>query len=436
MSTPPFNSNLSGEVKAPVIKSDADLVDFFSQDDDKTPVKSDIKPEDKEDKEEIPEKKTAVKDNEDEEDEDDIDLKDEDEDEDKLDLDEDEKLKKSAKDDDIEIDAPPRKKEVEGKFPGFFKAFPFMEKMMYRDRQYTELFGSFDDAKETAERAQEMQGFEVDLLNGNTEKILSEIKRIDKKAYDKLVDNYLPTLARVDKEAYLEVSGSIIKRAIHEMVMESRTDKSKAVLSEAASILNQFMFGSSTYQPYKPRVEETDTKQDEQLQQDRLNFTRERFEIVRTDLQEKVERTLRATISDYIDPKSEMSPYVKRNAIKDALAELHSTIGNDSTFRKSLDRLWEDVFLTKFSQQSQDRVRKSYLGKAKTQLRSVIKKARAEALKDGSDSPPARRARSEKEDEEETPRKRGNDAPGRPRQMKSGNKMEKGESVLDFFSRD
>lgn len=409
-----------------------DLANFFAEPDDKgaKPDKEDkLDKEDKTDKDKDKDDKLDI-------DEDDIELKDEDEDDDKLDLED----KDKKAEDEIEINAPPKKKEILAKYPNFLKEFPFFEKMMYRDRQYTELFGSFDDARDVAERAQILDHFEGDLMKGNTETILKQVKETDKKAFDKLVDNYLPTLARVDKEAYFEVVGNIGKHLIAELVKEGKSlgvdENSKdaaAALRNAALTLNQFLFGTSTYSPPQQRVAKADEK-DEELEQERTQYVRERFEDSRNELQTKVDNTLRATINDYIDRDSQMTGYVKKNAVRDALTMLHTAIGNDPAFRKNLDRLWESAFSSRFDRNSLDRIRSTYLGKAKNMLPAIIKKARAEALKD--QTPSSRKERDEEKDEETT-RKREPISSGRPRQQSGGKlKMERGESVLDFLSRD
>lgn len=359
------------------------------------------------------------------------------EDEDEKSKEEDEEAEEKDTEPDIELDAPPKKKEILAKYPTIFKDFPWFEKMMYRDRQYTELFGSYDDAKEAAEQVEVLSHFENDLMSGKTETILAKVKELDKRAFDKLVDNYLPTLAKVDKEAYLEVVGSVSKRIIEEMVYESRNigasnQEASNTLKQAALIVNQFLFGSSEYKPYKPRVEPQAEREESQVNQERLSYVRERFEDVRNDLQGKVDKILRSTISEYIDPRNEMSPYVKKHAVRDALSGLHATIGEDKIFRKNLDKLWDHVFSTRFSKDAQSRVQKTYLGKAKSHLKDVIRKARAEALK----GKPSHTSDGDSEIQEKERPKRGPIASGRPHQSSGKMGMKKGESVYDFLSRD
>src|SRR5438105_15498913 len=108
---------------------------------------------------------------------------------------------------------------------------------MYRDKQYNELFGSFDDAKDIAERSQTFDQFESQLLSGNTEEVLKNVRETDEKAFNIIVDEYLPTLAKVDKEAYFHVVGNLNKRLIMEMVQEAN-DTNNDDLKQAALLVN------------------------------------------------------------------------------------------------------------------------------------------------------------------------------------------------------
>jgi hypothetical protein len=411
-------------VKIPTPKTADDINDLFKEIDDKEPL---AKPEKKESK--------SLKEDDDkddekfekQEDDEDLELVEPDEDIEKLDL--------SKKEDDIDIEAPPRKKEILAKYPDLFKTFPFLEKIMYRDRQYSELFGSFDDAKEIAERSESFSAFESQLLSGDTKEILKEVKETDKKAFDTIVDNYLPSLAEVDKEAYFHVVGNLNKRLIMEMVQEAN-DTNNEDLKQAALLVNQFVFGSSKFTAPVNRVEKKDSTEHSEVEQERLSFVKERFESARDDLQSRVDNTLRATISDYIDPKGAMSSYVKKNAVADAMKILSSSIADDSATVKNLDKLWRSSFENKFSKDSLNKIQSFYLSKAKSNLKNAILKARAEALKD-SRSNDRKDETDDKEEEENSRRQPRTITPGRPSQPKGKNDgPRKGESTTDFFMRD
>src|SRR5258708_6881820 len=127
-----------GKLAAP--KTADDINDLFKE--------LDAEPEKKEVKEPKPKEEKIV---EPDEEDDELELIEPDEDIEKIDL--------KESDENIDVEAPPRKKEILKEYPELFKKFPFLEKMMYRDREYSQLFGSFDDAKEIAERSESFNQF-------------------------------------------------------------------------------------------------------------------------------------------------------------------------------------------------------------------------------------------------------------------------------------
>jgi len=432
MPAPPFNSLLdSGKTtesaRQPAKSQTADDInDLFKEldKDDVIPEKKETRKETKEDREDS---KPIIDEGDDE-----LELVEPDEDVEKLDLSE-------KSDDELEITAPPRKKEILKEYPELFKKFPFLEKMLYRDRQYNELFGSFDDAKEVAEKSEIFNQFESQLLSGNTEQILREVKETDEKAFKTIVDDYLPTLYKVDKESYLHVTGNLNRRLIMEMIQESnglaKDDPDAAEnLKQAALIVNRFVFGTAQFTAPSRLVEKKDDAAKDEVEQERLQYVKERFEIARDDLQSQVDNTLRATISDYIDPRGNMSAYVKKNAVSDAMKILSESIAKDGSVVKNLDNLWRAAFDQKFSKNTLDRIKSFYLSKAKANLKTAILKARAEALKDAK---PSHNREETDVEEEESPRQQRRIPTGRPAQTK-GNKdgPKKGETVTEFFMRD
>jgi hypothetical protein len=363
-----------------------------------------------------------------EEKKDEIEIKDDDnldEDDGKLDL----------KDDKTDITVPPKVKDIKAEFPEFFKKFPFVEKMLFRDREYTELFGSFDNAKEIASKSEQFNEFESQLLSGKTENILKVVRETDTKAFDKIVDDYLPALHRIDKDAYIEVCGNLIKNVISGMWNEGKK-KENQELMDAAIALNEYTFDTKDYTPPKLRVNKGSEDKNTELEDERKAFLNERFTIARDGLQTRVDNALTATIAEYIDPRGLMSAYEKKNAIREALDLTHSTIGSDSVFRTNLDRLWKAAEKDKFSKISVDKIRSAYLGRAKSSLASVIKRVRIEALKDSASRKPVEKDEEEKEETRPQGRNVKTNA-GRPSQpTKKANERQKGESIEDFFARD
>lgn len=371
----PEDSNTSAPGNIPSAGDKSDDIKFLGGDDE--PEILDITPS----KKEIPSKSKAKVESDDEEaDVNDSEVESEEDELEELvsDLDEEEPSEEQ-----LDVVTPIRRKEILKKYPTLFKDFPYLEKAYYREQQFTELLPTIADAKQAVAKSETLDRFESDLMGGKTETILKAVRDSDQNSFNKIVDDYLPSLARVDEKAYLHVLGNVSKHTIMSMINEGKRSGNEA-LQAAATVLHQFVFGSSEWKPpsnlSKGEVANIDPRIKE-FEDSKSQFVKERFESSRTELNSKLNNSLESTIEANIDPKSSMTDYVKKTAIRDANEQLGKLILQDSRFKGIVDRLWENAFKNNFSKDSTDKIKSAYLSKAKTLLPSVIKKARIDALK-------------------------------------------------------
>jgi hypothetical protein len=285
----------------------------------------------------------------------------------------------------LELTTPARRRDILKKYPQLFKDFPYLEKAYYREQQFTELLPTIEDAKVAVAKAQTLDKFEADIMDGNFESVLSSVKEEDANSFNKIVDNYLPTLMKVDQQAYYHVLGNVLKDTIITMVRESQAlGEEGQPLKSAANILHQFVFGTTKFTPpqkLSKQVDEKENSKEQELRQREQQMLEGKFIEVRDDLQSRADNTLKATIDAHIDPKKSMTDYVRRNASREAFESLEQLIVKDTRFKSLLDKLWEKAFSENFSKNSTDRIKSAYLSKAKTLLPAVIKRARNDALK-------------------------------------------------------
>lgn len=402
-------------------------------DDDKSDKSDKGKDKDKSEKKSRSEKKDKDSDDDD---------SDEDEDDDDIDLDELEESLEEPDDEKLELVTPVSRARILKKYPELFKDFPYLEKAYYREQQFTEIFPHPSDAKQALEKAQILENFEKDIFAGNTETILKAIKDETPKSFGKLVDNYMSTLAKIDNDAHTHVVGNVIKQTIMAMVRNGRKSGNEA-LTTAAQILNQFVFAESDFEPptkfAKDDAPEQEDEEKVQLRRERESLIRQRFTESRDELNTRVSNSIKATIEQNIDPRSTMSDYVRRSAVRDAVEQVEQLIEKDTRFKTIVDRLWEKAFKENFSKSSLDSIRSAYVSKAKTLLDSVIKKSRNEALrgmgkrvredKDETNDKSSRRdQRRSKSDDDERPRSRNSSG--------KSSDIPKGMSTLEYLMKD
>lgn len=362
-------------------------------------------------------------------------------DEKELELDDDKKKEEIEDFKDDELAVPPKRAEILKAYPDIFKKFPFFEGALRREQQFSEILGSVDDAKELVEKAKDYDSFSESLMKGDLTDVLKTVKENDPNAFGTAVDNILPTLSKVDNSAYTWLIGDVIRRSIISCVQESdrlgaESEEGKN-LRAAAALFHKFMFGNTNLEkPSKFSGKKEDDKQvvDERnkLNEERAEILVDRYEDNLTTITDRVENTLRSTISEHIDPKDLMSPYVKKNAVGDAIDKLDELINEDTRFKSYIDRLWENAFDKNFDADSMKKIRSAFLGKAKTLLPSVIRTIRAEALKAGE---------SRMENSETRPRNRDvsdkvDDGPKGPKNAPDKSGYKKGMDTSDYFAQD
>jgi len=426
--------------------SKQDMIDFLGSDDDKPEIidleegKEKGKDKDKEKGKEKEKEGDEIPDEGDEEVEEEIEEADE--------LAELEEELEPPSEEQLELVTPVRRKEILKEYPDLFKKFPYLEKAYYREQQFTELLPTIADAKAAVEKSEILDRFENDLMGGSTETVLKAVRETNPNGFYKIVDDYLPTLAKVDEKAYYHVIGNLTKHTIVSMVQEARRlgvgqgedgkPQPGVALQNAALLLNQFVFGTTEFKPpsqLSNQDKPEDNTRERQLAEKEQNFIRTQFENTRNDLNTRVNNTLKNTIDAHIDPKKSMTDYVRKNAARDTMDNLERVINQDTRFKALLDKLWEKAFADGFTKESTDRIRSAYVSKAKTVLPALLKKARNEALRGT-----GHRVREDNDSDN----KRGPVPAGRPRSQerqsgKSGKETKevpKGMTTLEFLNSD
>lgn len=372
--------------------SKEDIVTFLDDDNDDDEVIDLGKPS-KDDK--TPKGKPTSKEKDDDNDEE----VDDDDEKEKDELDELEDELKEPDEEELELMTPARRKDILKEFPDLFKKFPELERSYFRERKFTELLPTIEDAREAVEAKQTLDSFEAALAKGEVKDILKSVKDADVNSFHTLVDNLMDHLREVDKDAHLHVIGNIFKQGLTNAFSEGKSSGNET-LKAAAHVMYQFLFGTSDYEPPQKlaRVPEKNEEAD-RIRQERENLERERFESVRDNLATRLDNTLKATIDANIDPKGSMSDYVKRNAIREAGDKVREALRGDARFKQILNQYWLRAAKDGYSKDSVEAIRAAYLSRAKTLLPAVLKSVRNEALKGTS-----RKARDT--EEVETPRKK------------------------------
>lgn len=320
-------------------------------------------------------------------------------------------------------------------YPDIFKKFPSIEKSIYREQQYAELYPTLQEARDAKESVDNYARFESSLLNGDISDVLNTVKNTDANAFERITETFLPTLNKLDKAAHASILSQVLKSAAITMYGEGKT-RNNENLQLAAQILHEFAFGNGQITPYKFKhdIEVRENPREQELMNREQGFMKQQFDVAINDVSGRAENVIKSTVDKHIDPKGLMTPYVKGKASKEVLEEVDRAIKGDRSFSAILDRLWERALDSNFSEQTKIKIKNAILAKSQTVLPDIIRKIRADALK-GYATRNDNGRRADKDDEEEVvdkPAKRDVAGPRNSSSKKDG----RGMKTADFFLQD
>jgi hypothetical protein len=309
----------------------------------------------------------------------------------------------------LELVTPVRRREILKKFPTLFKEFPYLEKAYYREQQFTEIHGTIEEAKQAKADQEVLHKFSQDVIvDGNVKSILKLIKEGNPDKFNEVADGYLDHLYEIDRNAYQHVTGNMVKEIIANL-WETGTDENKA----AALALNQHIFGTSKYKPPTKLAKETkpeDKSKEEALLTREREFVERQVKTAANEISTRVNNTIKSYIETNIDPKGNMSEYVKTKAIGDSMEKITELMSKDARFKAITDKLWEKAAKANFSEESKTEIRRAFLSKAKSLLEPVIKSSRNIALKGASKNKQVDDVQDEQEQPERQRMRRSNES--------------------------
>ena len=275
----------------------------------------------------------------------------------------------------------PRRKEILAKYPDLFKDFKFLERAFYKVSEYDNIFPSLDDAKATVIQALTLKRIEQDINTGNLDNLFKGIKQTDADGWNRCMDNLLKAVHTVDSQAYGTILRNVMSNVINGLEADGKEYDNES-LKSTAKVLKDVFFGNKTPEQVKLGKEIKTDPEAEKLNRERQGYEQQRYDNSLQEVTEGIQASLKSWIDQAIDPKGSMSPYVKRNATKDALEFLENDLRNSKSLQPITQRLWQNARTNNYSRESLNKIVNAFKGRAKTLLPSAIKKARAEAMKD------------------------------------------------------
>ena len=279
----------------------------------------------------------------------------------------------------------PSIKAIEEKFPGFFKQFPALRDMYFREAEYSKVFPTIDDAREASENNTAFNSIRESVFEGNGEKFFSAIKEVSDKDLERFSTKVLPTLFKVHPQSFWRAANPLVEDIARNMFEKGKKEGNES-LQNAARYLSDYFFGKTEIAEGKDtsivKVEE-----DSGVKQEREKFDNERATAFRStvenDLRSELVRAIEGkdpkTGKSRLDPDSVFSKFIRTTIVDRIIEDLGSQLTSDKDHIRFMDSLWDKAKKNGRTDADKARLLTAYLSRAKSLIPSLRSKYVSEA---------------------------------------------------------
>lgn len=261
-----------------------------------------------------------------------------------------------------------------------FKKVPELRSVIFREREYTNLFPDVKQAQEAKEQNDTFVMMQNDVMSGNPENLFKTIYKTDEKAFEAFASNLIPTVEKVNRDLYLQMVAPEIKK-LFRFAVKSGDER----LITSAKNLHWFAFGDSDIdkdaglKPTKIEEAKSSDKEQEWVKRALNSFS---SDVTSTSVK-RLSRYIEEPLRD-----SGLPEWTLKNLVKDILQRVDKEVSSDKRHMGNVNTLWQRAKDAGFTNDWKDRIINAYLSRAKVLISKHRKAVLSEAklsLKTGQD---------------------------------------------------
>lgn len=266
--------------------------------------------------------------------------------------------------------------QIKKAYPDIFKKFPSLRDAFYRERQFSEVFHTPQEARESAELAQEYEDLRDDVINGDGERLLPALKESD--SLPKFAKSFLSNLYKTDKDLHYQVILPVLEDAVR-LVFQRGIKSGKENLQNAARVMAIELFDEMDVAEGKKTFVEPLEKKDSKLDSERQNYENQRYNDFKIDVHEQIHKSLISEIDKGLKVEG-LTDFMKKSIRQEIIDSVVNTVRADKAHMKYVDRLWLDAKKGGYRGESKARIIDASLARAKGLIPSLRRSLITEAL--------------------------------------------------------
>lgn len=254
--------------------------------------------------------------------------------------------------------------------PKLLKELPELRSVIFREREFSTIYPTIEDAREAKETAETFNTFQEDILSGESENLLGAVKKLGDDKLEGFVANFIPSVQKVSKELYLGMLYPEFKK-LFQAAAKSGNDN----LVISAKNLNHFLFGDTDVDKAAPglKVGEEDkvTKREREFEQKvEANF---RNDLVATG-NVRARKIISLAFKD-----SGLSELTQKHLTDEIYNRVDAALSKDPRHMGNIEHLYKQAKREGFTSIGKDRIINATLSRAKGLIPQIRQKVLTEA---------------------------------------------------------
>jgi hypothetical protein len=272
------------------------------------------------------------------------------------------------------VDGRPTIKAIKTKYPNLFKDFPDLRHAFFREREFSKVFGTVEDAEDASFKANVLDNFTEAINTGTIGPVLEGIEQeMGKDGLNTFIDSFMPALFERDPRLYVKVTEPVLKNAIRAIYNHGVKNKSQNHVL-AARYFSHYLFENPDVEAATKIDSNTNTSRGNPKEQE---FIAKQQQAAQQSVDTNIIRRVKSRVFKAIDPDGKM-PELHREAIADrAVKELDNILAQDKAYRAQLKSLWKRAGQSGYVGEALTKVENAFLARASQSLPSVLNKLRA-----------------------------------------------------------
>lgn len=275
------------------------------------------------------------------------------------------------------------------KYPGVFKEFPELKEAFFKHREYEQVFGSIEEAREAASVAEGVAGLTQALREGNPGPLMDTIYEEDPEALKAMAMSFLPTLHSKSNKLFSAVITPIINNMFAGIAKTAAENGNEDLLLAVRYCARAIGLGSDVPRPTKVGL----PKRNPEVESERRALVNERETQFFDATEDRANPVIDEEILKGLDPDGALPEGLREATVEKIRNGVFKLLAQNPNYMRRMRALRNAAVANGYSKEYQKKIAKAVIEAAKELIPSQRAKYRKRMLgnlvKDKKDTTPA-----------------------------------------------